>query len=89
MNQKPNQSSLDSSEISLPAFDADTLLAKAGIILQREIGNLMRASLAGKLDRSESQDLVAYVKLLTEIKSEMQDALANMSDAELQKAAKS
>lgn len=79
MNQKPNQITVD----ELPQFDVDVLLAKAGIILQREIRSLMSASARGKLDRSESQDLIAYVKLLAETKVQLEDATKNMTDAEL------
>lgn len=93
MNRTPklNQSSLPVAppEVTTQALDVDELLAKCGTILQREIRNLLIASISGKLDRAQSQDLVAYVKLLTETKIAMQDAVANMSDAELEKAVKS
>lgn len=81
MNPKPNQLTAD----ELPEFDVDALLAKTGVILQREIRALMAASARGKLDRADSQDLIAYAKLLSEIKGELEDAAKNMSEEELRK----
>lgn len=80
-NPKANQNVAD----NLPAFDVDELLSKAGTILQREIRNLMIASTGRKLDRGESQDLIAYVKLLAETKVQLEDASKNMTDEELRK----
>lgn len=80
-NPKANQNVSD----NLPEFDVDELLSKAGIILQREIRNLMIASTGRKLDRGESQDLIAYVKLLAETKMQLEDASKNMTTEELKK----
>lgn len=79
MNPKPNQVTAD----DLPEFDAEVLLGKCGVILQREIRSLMAQSAKGKLDRADSQDLIAYVKVLSELKSELQSSLSSMTDAEL------
>jgi hypothetical protein len=67
----------------LPEFDIEALLAKSGEILRREITNIMSQSSAGKLDAASSRDLVAYIKLLSELKAEKQAELANMSDDDL------
>jgi hypothetical protein len=69
------------------SFDVDLLLEKSGQILAREIRNIMIESSRGKLNAASSRDLVAYLKLLNELKNEQQDALANMSDEELRKLA--
>lgn len=81
MNQKPNQLTPD----ELPEFDVDVLLSKAGVILQREIRALMAASARGKLDRADSQDLIAYVKLLADTKTQLEEATKSMSNEELKK----
>lgn len=84
MQRNPKPNNLEASE-AMPAFDVDELLAKAGVILQREIRNLMIASTGRKLDAGESRDLIAYVKLLAETKAQLEDATKNMTDAELKK----
>lgn len=85
---KPNQSSIEPVEEVTPGFDADELLSKCGVILQREIRNLLIASTGRKLDRGESQDLVAYIKLLSEIKVEQQEEVSNFTNEELIKVSK-
>lgn len=67
----------------LPDFDVDKLLAQSGAILAREIKNLMIKSSSGKLDGADARDLVAYIKLLQELKHEEQDRLSNMTDGEI------
>ncbi len=81
MQPKPNQLTID----DLPEFDCDVLLSKAGVIIQREIRALMAASARGKLDRADSQDLIAYVKLLADTKVQLEDATKAMTDDELRK----
>lgn len=71
----------------VPEFDVAVMLDKVGVVLQREISNLLRASAAGKLDRAQSQDLVAYARLLADMKQEQTDRIANMTDEQLEKAA--
>ncbi len=78
---KPNQHVSD----ELPEFDVDALLAKTGVILQREIRSLLAASARGKLDRADSQDLIAYVKLLADTKTQLEEATRSMTDEELRK----
>ncbi len=79
MNQKPNQITPE----DLPSFDVDVLLGKCGIIMQREVRALMAASARGKLDRSDATDLINYIKLLADTKVQLEDAVKNLSDAEL------
>ncbi len=64
-------------------FDVEALLNKGAEILRREITNLMRLSAKGKLEGGDARDLVAYIKLLSELKTEQQAALKNMTDEEL------
>lgn len=66
-------------------FDVLAELEKVQLILTREIKNLLIASSSGKLLPAHSRDLCAYVKLLTELKKEQVDALANSTDEELLK----
>ena len=81
---KANQSSLPKLDNSAPPdFDVDALLQKGGEILRREISNLLMESSNKKLAPASARDLVAYVKLLHELKLEKQQALAEMSDEEL------
>lgn len=65
------------------AFDVLSLLDKAGTILTREVRNLMAESSAGKLSPTSARDLVAYLKLLSELKSQQAEELAAMSDDQL------
>lgn len=80
---QPQQDTDDSSGAS--SFDVEELLNKGGLILRREIQNLLMESSRGKLAPASARDLVAYVKLLSEIKSDTQEELANMTDEELSK----
>lgn len=68
---------------ALEAFDVETLLAKCGELLRREITNLLMESSGGKLAPNSSRDLVQYVKLLSELKAEQLKELADMTEEEL------
>jgi hypothetical protein len=74
----------DSSE----AFDVEQLLNRGGIILRREVQNLLMESSAGKLSPTSARDLVAYVKLLSELKAEQSKEISNLTDEELSALAK-
>ena len=65
------------------AFDVLDELAKTQLVLQREIRNLLTASARGKLSPTEARDLVSYVKLLSELKRDIEADLASKSDEEL------
>jgi hypothetical protein len=67
------------------AFDVQKLLEKGGLILQREIQNLLTESAGGKLQPTSARDLVQYVKLLAELRSEQAAVLHDMADEELSK----
>ena len=83
---KPNQTSLPSLDNSAPPeFDVEALLAKGGEILRREVSNLLMESSNKKLAPASARDLVAYIRLLHELKIEKAAALAEMSDEELTK----
>ena len=89
MYRNPKQGLDNVEPIDTEPFDVDTLLSKCGTILQREIRNLLIKTSSGvKLDRADSQDLIAYIKVLSEVKGELEDAAKNMSDDELKKVAK-
>ncbi len=64
-------------------FDVTELLDKGGEILRREIVNLMVESSGKKLSPTSARDLVAYVRLLSELKNEQIKVLAEMTDEEL------
>lgn len=81
----PVESEVDSEH---PEFDVEKLLSHGGEILRREIGNLMRESTRGKLNPANARDLVAYVKLLSELKVEEQKTVKDLTDEELEKIAK-
>lgn len=67
------------------AFDVVFELERVQLILQREVKNLLMASASGKLLPAHSRDLVAYVKLLTELKAAQAGELAEKTDEELLK----
>lgn len=64
-------------------FDVVAELDKAQLILQRELKNLLMASAQGKLLPAHSRDLVAYLRLLSDLKKEQLDELANATDEQL------
>lgn len=64
-------------------FDLDKMLDQCGIILQREVYNLLSASSAKKLGPADARDLVAYIKLLHELKSEQADLLKSLTDEQV------
>lgn len=68
-------------------FDVVDLLDKGGLILQREIKNLLMASANGKLLPAHSRDLVAYIRLLSELKDKQEQDAAELTDDELKAAA--
>ncbi len=86
---KPNQSSIpllaSEPETELEPLDVDHLLERGGEILRREIANLMAESSSRKLSPTSARDLVAYVKLLSELRVEQKKELANMSTEELER----
>lgn len=66
-------------------FDVDSLLDKAGAILAREVRNLAMLSARGKLEPADARDLVAYIRLLSEIQKKQEEEAANLTDEELVK----
>lgn len=64
-------------------LDIEDLLAKGGEVLRREITNLLIESSSKKLSAGSARDLVAYVRLLSDLKTEKQKELADLSDDEL------
>lgn len=64
-------------------FDVVAELDRVQQILRREIKNLLIASASGKLLPAHSRDLVAYVRLLSDLKKEQEADLANSTDDEL------
>ena len=82
--QTPVASPPPGQSLSAHALDVDQLLSKTGTILAREVQNLLIKSSGGKLDAPDSRDLVAYIRLLSELKTEQQKALANLTPEELE-----
>jgi len=74
-------------EAQKPTSDADVddLLTKTLEILRREVKHLMVESAEGKLKGPSAKDLVAYVKLLSDIKNEQDAYLRTLSDDDLLK----
>jgi hypothetical protein len=85
---KPSQTALPKQEeqaaVEPGTFDVAEMLDKGAEILRREISNLMIESSGKKLSPNSAKDLVAYLKLLAELKLEQEKALADMSDEELE-----
>lgn len=68
-----------------PTFDVEELLNKGGELLRREIANLLGESSRGKLSAASARDLVAYIRLLSELKEAQAAELADLPDAELRR----
>ncbi len=68
--------------------DLTEMLDKCSLVLTREIHNLLLESAKGKLNKGSAGDLVAYLKLLNEIKQEQEKKLANLTDEELERLSK-
>lgn len=65
-------------------IDIVDLLDKCGEVLRREVQNLLMLTATGKkLDSACAKDLVAYMKLLQEIKDEQKAMLASKDTEEL------
>lgn len=69
-------------------FDVQAQLEKLNVVLEREVRNLMGESSRGKLNAGSSRDLVAYIKLLSELKIEELKRLSELSDEEVAEFAK-
>jgi hypothetical protein len=80
---KPMTSLPSETEISVSSFDVSKLLDDAGVIMQREIRNLMRESANGKLASAQAKDLIAYTKLLFELKELQEEALKGLTPEQL------
>lgn len=72
-------------ELPASSFDVEKLLAQGGEILNREVKNLLMESSRGKLNAASARDLCNYIKLLSELKKEQQEALKELSDEEIEK----
>lgn len=71
-------------DLSGTEFDIEKLLANSGEILRREIANLLGESSRGKLNGASARDLVAYIRLLQELKSAQIDELSQLTNEELE-----
>lgn len=70
------------------SFDLLKALEQCEIVLGREIKNLMVESSSKKLNSASSKDLVAYIKLLHEIKADKLKELGDKTDEELEELVK-
>lgn len=64
-------------------FDVERLLDQGGEILRREIKNLMMESSGKKLSPTSARDLVAYIRLLSELRAQEVDTVEGLTDEEL------
>ncbi len=71
------------SDISVARLIDDCL-----VVLHREVKNLLMLSVKGKLDPNDARDLRDHLKLLFELKSRESESLRNLTDDELETAAK-
>ena len=85
---KSPQAAAPEQEVQEPAavsFDVVDALGKAELILGRELRNLTIESSKGKLSATSSRDLVAYVRLLNELKANQAEELSKLTDDDLLK----
>ena len=80
---KPKFETPPISEISISSLLDDGLLT-----LYREITNLKRLSVNGKLSSADARDLRDHLKLLFELKDREEQLLRGMTDEELESQAK-
>jgi uncharacterized protein YcaQ len=73
----------NSQNLDTTVFDVEALLEKGGLILQREITNLMMESSGKKLSSASSRDLVAYLRLLSDLQKDQKQKLEQLTDEEL------
>lgn len=66
-------------DISVQRLIDDSLL-----VLYREVKNLMRLSVNGKLEATDARDLRDHLKLLFELKDRESDRLDTMTDEEIE-----
>lgn len=69
------------------SLDIEALLDKCAVVLQREISNLMMESSGKKLSAASARDLVAYIKLLAELKEYQEEELSELTDEQLKQLA--
>lgn len=83
---KPTQpeAATDEPAQAFSSFDVLSQLDKCYEVLNREIRNLMSESTRGKLSQNSARDLVNYLKLLSELKNEIETDLKDRSNEELE-----
>lgn len=65
--------------------DVDRLTVQAMEVVRREIDYLLQQSATEKLSISSARDLATYIRLLKEISHQEDEAIAKMTDEELEK----
>ena len=68
-------------------FSLESQLEKAIICLKKDLAFIHDEAVAGKLSAPSSRDLVAYIKLLSDLKDTQAEALSALSDEQLKKVA--
>lgn len=68
-------------------FTLESLLEKCVEALRRDVSYLFAKSSQGRLSPTDSRDLVAYIKLLSELKDVQVEELGQLTDEQLQKVA--
>ena len=69
---------------SISDISIDRLIEDGLLVLSREIANLKRLSVSGKLDPADARDLRDHLKVLFELKAREADLLKGKTDDELQ-----
>ena len=80
---KPVDKDLDTAPVYSSDLCIDSLLSNAMRIVSDEIACIRKEAAIGKLAPENSRDLVAYTKLLYDIKNDSSDALEEYTDEEL------
>lgn len=85
VRESPETSPPVTPDLPTADIDLDDLQDKVRLILYREIKNLTMASATGLLTREESQSLVNYAKLVSELKKTEETILKTLTDEDLEK----
>ena len=80
MTELPKASLASEADIT---FDIEKLLDRGGLILARDLSNIMAEGSRGKLSATSARDLVSYIRLLSEIKESIEAELDSLTDEEL------
>jgi uncharacterized membrane protein YvbJ len=83
-NVKPRKSRAAMSTIKTTP---DRLKEQLKTVLARDIAHLLTASFDGKLNQTESQSLITYFKVVSDLNKEDKENMSSMTDEELERLA--